>query len=347
MSTPPVLQNIQTAAHAIDLTIGIIGVTTAGKTTIIRELLIADEEGVDFGFSINVDILHPHYYSPAFKRKFPLATAETLVTLEGTLSVEGLLKKKRVRIIDSKGGALLEAQDENHPLFQATRNCDLLILVLPAETLATENADTTSIDRLLSHARRCTEAKPDAMIAIAYSKCDEYGIPLVENHGGLTGGELRVIEGKKDQNLFERFRHADKSRLDDAWKQFAQNRANSELLKTDRTRLLSRLLGVDSEAGVRFSVSTAVKKLWRKIATNDGQGHPHVNGYFVTALPAETDEECFEGQPRGDWVARGFLQIFADFAQHREQVRGRPTWKAFVLAIGLAILALLALGNTP
>ena len=311
MSTPPVLQNIQTAAHAIDLTIGIIGVTTAGKTTIIRELLIADEEGVDFGFSINVDILHPHYYSPAFKRKFPLATAETLVTLEGTLSVEGLLKKKRVRIIDSKGGALLEAQDENHPLFQATRNCDLLILVLPAETLATENADTTSIDRLLSHARRCTEAKPDAMIAIAYSKCDEYGIPLVENHGGLTGGELRVIEGKKDQNLFERF------------------------------------LGVDSEAGVRFSVSTAVKKLWRKIATNDGQGHPHVNGYFVTALPAETDEECFEGQPRGDWVARGFLQIFADFAQHREQVRGRPTWKAFVLAIGLAILALLALGNTP
>lgn len=285
----------------------VIGPPGAGKTAIVEQFLAALADGSAPRMPIKL-LFDPHQE----------AQDQDIVVQRGVLEFEG--KVFRVELYDPRGdllmGGKLPGPDEDvsewPPIYQASWDCDLLVLALGPEVLDQPEPPKAVLNQLLLHVRGALQDNPEAMLAIAYTKADEYGVVDPES--------IRVIGDRKQISALERFQHSESTEVHSGW-----------------TAFLDVVAG-PAESGdkgleVRRALLEKTRHLWEACAYQ--LQHRFINGYFVAARPID---ESFK-----PWGRRGILQLFADFFDHVQDTRARPrfgNWSAgllMLLAIGVAV----------
>jgi hypothetical protein len=306
------------------LRIGIIGDSGSGKSTLVRAFLRA----VGDPRAPRIDV------QPVFEPDASVGEAgdDAGVTEEMLVFFRGEVRcgtgRFDLEVIDSNGLLLREplpgsdASEEDLPvLYQATRKCDLLILVLAPRTLQCESECALVLGHLVSHVRQMLRHNPEGRVAIAYTKADEYGVPATATPR-VVGDEPAVTAA------LEAFRSAAGADLHRRWSEF----------------LDAVVATGDPDPGWRQTRRLLLERsryLWESVVHQDRLGHAPLNGYFVAArprFPHGSEPAC--GPGRGSL----FLPLFADFFDQVKRRHGRPVWGwGSVAALGgLALFVFLA-----
>jgi hypothetical protein len=296
-----------------------LGESRAGKSTIVKQLFRAISAGIDIG------IVQPNKLKKgwdATQAGYASQTIVPIVPLEAKYSLRNGSTLVPCEIIDHKGGILSDPRETVDPkdldaLAEQTGDCDLVIVVLPADQFEVSANHDYFMDLLQTYVDlvgRIIQNNPFCMIAIAYSKCDEFGVSV--------GSQVRIIDGNSGASSsfesFTRFRRAAPEDIDakkKLWRAFVDS-ASSDRTSTEVSELRRFLLNYTAT-------------LWTQIARIDRREHALMNGYLVSALPAEamddrpSPSDYVRGVPQADITDRGFLQIFADFAAYMESVWSR------------------------
>jgi translation initiation factor 2 beta subunit (eIF-2beta)/eIF-5 len=292
----------------------IIGGIASGKTTIIDQLHRAVRQNVIFG----PVILSPAENIEEIRRRiregasFPLQTLEDIVVYEGKIKRRGSICD--FRITDSRGGLLAyppppdDAEVKDWPLlYKETVKANLIALVIPADYFDLGHFNRQTLAFMMNYVQDMLVHKPQSMVAIVYSKCDEFGV--------VMRGSRRVIETPNERDKFDAFRRAPDHMMNSAWEDFLDMAAGTDHDKDDSVRLRRYLID-------------ETRLLWQTIGSERGFNHKFINGYFVAAQPALPTKE--EAALNGglicnipiNWPARGFPLMFADFFYHIENMRG-------------------------
>lgn len=179
-------------------------------------------------------------------------------------------------------------------LYHVVDKANLLILTVPPESLgrfanqaaASRDTDDKHFANFVARVRR---RNPDAMIAIAYTKCDEYGVRLSHVR--------RIVEEETVSSLLRMYSEADNP-MDRSWQAFVAAAAKRG---GDESSLVKELL-------------TKTHPLWKMTIWNSR--HRFLNGYMVSAEPAVEYLEDELSDDYRSWESLGLLQIFADFFAH-------------------------------
>lgn len=213
-------------------------------------------------------------------------------------------------LIDTKGGMIKKnTPAETDPfqswpqIFQVTSRSDLLILVLPPEHFEkmsdrNEVREERKIRRIFTaHVTRMMQENPDGMVAIVYSKCDEYGIRLQ--------GPRRVIFDETTKKSLVKLRIAGDGK--EGWKQFM-----------NEIEMHQNHMAGNAASQIRLSLIQATRDIWIQVLR--GSKYVAINGYFVTANPGEKHQNM-------DAAQKGFAQIFIDFIEHQKNIKSIPRYK--------------------
>ena len=161
---------------------------------------------------------------------------------------------------------------------------------------------------------RILEKNPFCMIAIAYSKCDEYGLDI--------NRYIRIIDSDSTPSApvfdaFARFRRSsDDKDAAQRWAAFVDLASSAS----------GRGTAGEEVADLRRFLLNYTASLWKQIARLDKKENSLMNGYLIAALPAEKmDDELLPADyvkdvPQEDLFERGFLQIFSDFSAYMHSV---------------------------
>jgi len=253
---------------------------------------------------------------------------EDFTPLNGSYKKDGVLYD--FDLIDTKGGLIAQKNpaksdpvDKWPPIFQLTLNCDLLILVLPPEYFANLR-NPAKKDKALeikdifgAHVRRMINQNPNGMVALVYSKCDEYGVHFQ--------GPRRVIFDKKTAELYEKVRRDTKANnvvMADAWDLFNRDLRNQQAYMKN-----------DPSTSLRHELIQETSDLWTQVLNSPNE--ININGYFVAANPAEKHQNI-------DLIQRGFAQVFIDFIHHKRTIQSRPRIHKSSLIV-LAVISVLIL----
>lgn len=292
----------------------IIGDMGSGKTTIIDQLHKAVKQNVSFGEvllspSENIEEIRGRIKEGA---KFPHQSTQDMVAYEGKIHLHR--RNVNFQIVDSRGGLLDTSPPKANTdvrdwpaLYRQAVMADLIILVIPADYFDPDQYNKQTLSFLRNYIQNVPDYKPQAMIAIAYSKCDEFGVTMKGNY--------RVIETPQDRATFETFRQAPSHEADNAWQSFLEEVAGSKQVRDDAVRLRRYLID-------------ETRMLWETISSKRGLNHKFINGYFVAAQPVLTkkNDKARSNELRRDtpinWTARGFPLLLADFFYHIEHTRG-------------------------
>jgi hypothetical protein len=136
---------------------------------------------------------------------------------------------------------------------------------------------------LAATAKGARRANPSIMLAVVYSKSDEYG--------SMDATSLRVFEKNRQLAEADRLCRTDASGVIGVWESFVDSVA-------------PRATG-DKWAETRRVVLNQTRELWTSLVCDTPGYRPFINGYFVCADPA--DQHL---QPLAD---RSLLQLFGDF----------------------------------
>jgi hypothetical protein len=200
-------------------------------------------------------------------------------------------------------------------LFQLTRDCDLLVIVLDPDTLIDQATRRQMQDAVVRHSRLQARSKPRGMVALAYSKADEYGF--------LGRPRRRYIANRTQRDALLRCAQTMEAGgdLSTAWRQLRGHLCpDSDSIKATRGRLLDLTEG-----------------LWRGLISAEGVNLARLNAYLVTARPSDPHMKPLPLD------RRGLLELFEDFFQTLVEQEARPklrTWQAACVGVaGLLILS--------
>ena len=297
----------------------LLGESRAGKSTIVKQLYGAITRGIDVG------IVQPNKLEEGWEASqvgYASQTMVPIVLLKAKYVVNKIQRPVPCEVIDHRGGILSDPRSSVGPehiklLADQTGDCDLVIIVLPADQFDSTSNPRSFTDLLQTYVDlvgRILHENPFCMIAIAYSKSDEYGLE--------TGRYVRIIDGDDSSTpssvfeAFARFRRAPAGKEDELWSAFVA---------------LASKTGIQDAAAQEVSdlrrfLLNYTASLWKQIVRLDQNEHTLMNGYLVAALPAENmDDESLPQEyirevPRQDLLERGFLQIFADFSAYMDSV---------------------------
>lgn len=220
--------------------------------------------------------------------------------------------KYLVEISDTVGGMLLteDEVDVSQPmeqwpeLFRRTLHSDLLVILLDPRTVCDEKALQDVRTLVVQHVSHLVKLKPNAMIALVFTKADEYGI------AGAT-----------------RFRLADTPARRDAFRKWREDPSD------DRAQFVAALNTPPDEAAGAIEVIMRRAGNMVRDLVQVADASP-VNAYFVSALPIEPSVVPYPVD------RRGIVEIFADFYTHTRSRRPQPTIPLW-LSGGLFALATL------
>ena len=295
------------------LEIVIIGDQGAGKTTFFQALFdILMEASEHLG---GCHIKPTRVVEELRGRKYPASTDRDTVLHWGSVQIDGEIMG--LEITDTRGGLLTELLEDGsdeeasvRPLSQLTQSCDLLILAVPPEAVQDEDLRNRIFQHMSSHVGLLAANNPHAMIAIAYTKCDEYG------HG--SAGRARVIRTQGQRRLLQ----AVSKRPQSKWGAFL----DGVQPRTARP--------VDAR---RRHVLNDTRFLWGQVLERVSLQRGNVNGYWVTARPPGNEQPGVSGS--------GIPQILADFFEHHARVHGRPRVRSAHLVGWLLLSASILTGG--
>jgi len=311
------------------VTVVMVGPSSAGKTTLLRQFVRANQDSVELG--VGLQISYAPSLEPSLKvleQAAPPGTQEML-RLQGVLLTEeshGRLRQPDngqnneatraiFNIYDSKGGSMFSdppplggekkevvfRQDmtEGEKLYLVTADADLLILFIPPESLAqSPYSNTLSWEMLVTYFRnfiaQVSQMNDKAMIAIAYTKCDEYGVRLSKIR--------RIIEEEETRTALEMYRDAENPR-EAAWQVFVAEAAKRG----------------GGEADLIKALLNKTAPLWKTTLRNSKQRF--LNGYLVSAEPALDSLGNGSVGVARNWESLGLLQIFVDFFAHLKTIK--------------------------
>jgi hypothetical protein len=292
-------------ARAETIKICLVGPASAGKSALAVQFLNALGDGSAPRLAVKL----------LFNPSEDVASDESILVHHGSLELKG--KQFRIELVDAKGSLLSArppAPDTDitdwPPLYQATYDADLLILTLDPHLLDQRVPPKEVMTYLLSHVKLALTDNPEAMVAIVYSKADEYGI--------VDPQELRIISERKHLNALERLQSADAADVGRYWEAFV-------------TAVTGPADEANKWAELRRTLLEETRLLWEGTAYQ--LQHRFINGYFVAAEPLD--------ERYRPWTRRGVFQLFSDFFDHVQDTRAQPrfgNWSA-------AVMVLLALGG--
>jgi hypothetical protein len=311
------------------ITAVMVGPSGAGKTTLVRQLVKANQQAVELGVGLQIR------YDPSkemslkiLEQATPPGTQEMLL-LQGVLLPEESHGRPRQRdnrqnneatraifnIFDSKGGSMFsdppplggEKEEavfrhdmtEGEKLYLVTASADLLVLFIPPESFVQyPYLSTLSWETLVTYFPNFVtqvSQNNNAMIAIAYTKCDEYGVRLSRTR--------RIIEEEATHTALERYRDAENPR-EASWQVFVAEAAKR---------------GEGGEAELVKNLLNMTATLWKTTLRNSK--HRFLNGYLVSAEPALDSLGNGSFEVARNWESLGLLQIFIDFFAHLKTIK--------------------------
>ncbi|HYG08509.1 MAG TPA: hypothetical protein VD835_00915 [Pyrinomonadaceae bacterium] len=302
-----------------------IGPSGSGKTTMVRQLVRANRQAVELGVGLQILYGPSHEGSIKVLEEAPPPGTQQMLRLQAYLlplqpppargQAEGATKTL-FNIHDSKGGSMfadpppldggaglpalrhgeqLDSRSEGERLYEVAAMADLLVLFIPPEFLAESRQvsaiNLSTLEMYFSNfIAQVAQWNKNAMIAFAYTKCDEYGVRLNRIR--------RVVKDEAACAAMEAYRSAEEPR-EALWQAFVS--AASRRGDGGESRLVSDLLG---RTGV----------LWKTTLRNSR--HRFLNGYLVAAEPVVNNIGNGSVKARKNWESLGLLQIFADFFAH-------------------------------
>jgi hypothetical protein len=319
------------AQHDLELKITILGPQGAGKSTLLRSFARQLRESrLIAGFAVDFD---DHALLREVGR-YPAATPDGNKPLTGRLTAYTTVFP--LYITDRPGseletpaapatptGADSGPADPTRPpaLLSLSGQSHLLILVFDPQRVA----DRTALDRTFQWMRPHVEAmkrtNPRAVVAIAYTKADEYGLV-----GEAPTAFIRTTAQRRAFLEWLRAAQLGYAQEGSLWEAFV--------------RLVSETdLRTDPWAGARRQVLTLTKPIWEGLVRTCKIEPDAVNGYFITAVPADDYTDPFP-------VDRtGIPQLFLDFFQKVCERYNRPAWPWWgSLAAAVAGVAVFAVG---
>jgi hypothetical protein len=172
---------------------------------------------------------------------------------------------------------------------------DLLILTIaPSETY-----ERTSTNRLKELAIWMLDKKPSALVALAYTKADEYG--------AIDIGALRLVNGETQATQVLNMQS-----VNNPEREFDLFLQNSQEMRSPETtihglKVFSQNKRTDRLSETRQHVLKGTKLLWLAIAR---RRETLLNGYFISAEPCDAYLEPAQ--------RRGIAQLIADFIDYWE-----------------------------
>ncbi len=315
MKLPSTLQAWRRRPYADrPLQITLLGPIAAGKTTILRQLKhLTTYCQQRWGFRIDWD---PHTIFEIPPEELVPKNEADLESPKATVRGPGG-RRFRLTVWDARGGLMTDTpppQDDQEPakwpeLYQRTTSSDLLILTLDARVLTDVRLEVF-LNRMLNHANLLFLRNPEAMIFVAFTQADEYGI--------LSASQPRFWDGARAQQALRDFQAASRAHPDafpeDQWKAVLEaGPAPDDLMQPIRAYLLER-----------------TRPLWEKLLTDSRPGR--VNGYWVAAQPRDTSF------PKEDRF--GLSAMFADFFETVRRTRCGPRLTAGPIAAAAAVTIL-------
>lgn len=307
-----------------------IGPSGSGKTTLVRELVRANHQAVELGVGLQILYGPSHEPSIKVLEKAPPPGTQQMLRLQGFLlpdeshvsqprpavrQVE-VANKILFNIYDSKGGSMFadppslgggpnpiifghddqsESRSEGEKLYEVTAQADLLVLFISPEFLA-ESRQANAINwstleiYFANFIAQIARWNKNAMIAFAYTKCDEYGVRL--------GRIRRIVEDEAARAAMEAYRSAEEPK-ETSWQAFVS---------------IASRRGVGGESLLVGDLLNRTGVLWKKTLRNSK--HRFLNGYLVAAEPVVENLGNGAAEAAKNWESLGLLQIFADFFAH-------------------------------
>ncbi|MGF1580946.1 MAG: hypothetical protein ACFCD0_16405 [Gemmataceae bacterium] len=292
------------------ISVGIVGTPRVGKSSILVSSLKAfKRENNRFGIPAPYLPLRPTISKDY--PEFVVADRENRTTWTGLVKIDRQVHEFVIN--DFRGGFIseyFEGEEGATELPEILSTCQLLILVLAPHELTDPRGVKWVLDGMIKLCRAVILIKkkanePEPMIALAYSKTDDYGTEPDRNARIVSTSEAKqaqraiVEEGDKARKPAE---------AEEAWKHFLK------ALRPDTTKqwLLEQ-----------------TRPIWETI----GKETRFFNGYMVAAEP-----ENLLWEP---WCSRGGLQLFADFFEYLKLHCVRWNWFRITASVLVGLFGVL------
>jgi hypothetical protein len=297
----------KTCEHTRELKLVWIGNQFAGKGTMLQAVRMRREEFRDIPGGLRWQSSEgDQLYTSA---ELMPGTGVPMEKLFTWLTIDGV--RHLATLIDTQGGLLLHERlaesikpEELPDLYSASYGADLLVLALAPDDLLSNEAPLI-YGQLVNHVERALLTNPRLMVAVAYTKVDEYG--------WVRPFAPRMLESARQVRALRRVRNGGE-RAFEAWMNLVAPRRDP-----------------------RRAIVELSAELWRQLgAIMPASGL--LNGYWTAACQPRCP--LVKG-----WEQKGLGELLADFVAHRRHVAGRAllTWPRVTVA-GICAAAVLAVG---
>jgi hypothetical protein len=310
----------------LQLNITFLGRSGAGKSTLLREFARSlDKSRLLEGFKV---VFKDHALIRD-KKKYPDSTTSNPEPLTGTLTA--YKTSFNLSITDRRGGEMGEGGGPGAVRTETLRRAaesHLLVLVLDPHTIARGGELGVDVNQMLTHVqemKKVSTGKPRAMIAIAYTKADEYGLSEdVPPAFVRTAAQRQAFEAWADALRTP----SGATTAGQRWVEFVD--------------LVAPGGPGDPSRGARREVLLRTQAVWEALVWTYEIDPDAINGYFITAVPTD---------PHIDPVPvdrTGIPQLFLDFFQKVCERYNPPAWPwwgsvaaaaagVLMLAVGLGV----------
>ncbi len=304
-----------------DLKIVLLGPTGSGKSTLFHTFIkgIADvahrnrftvawDKSRDKDYLVNLD-----------DEELPKPTVTLLEDEYIAGTMRRFTQQFRLLVTDPPGGYLDNPTDE---MLKRTSDCDLMVLVVDPRSLLDQKAEQSVRQAMIEHIRglratRAASGGPSPMIAIAFTKSDEYA---------LNGSPpLRCINTERQRRKFRAWVNAYNAptgiAVNDAWNELL----NSLCPPQDTFRMRRKILELS-------------RVLIDEIVVGTQADDKYFNMYFVMSKPGDPHIKPFP------WTRRGVNEIFEDFFRivNEDWTEPAVSVKATMFTLAVSMLVLMA-----
>lgn len=284
-----------------EIKVVLLGPVGAGKTTMFQALVHGmDRRARELGVVVE---WRENELVQLSLETAPPADTDLKPEIRGSLAVFG--RRYELLVTNPPGGDLAKAGVDDG-LIKRTADCDLLVLVVDPPSLV--NAATAALvrQRMLVHVTNVVHARRakkghEPVIALAFTKADEYSIPLGRSP------RLRFIQTDAHRTAFEAWHEGYRAgaSAEDRWRTFVEELCPSS----------------DTIRDVRREVLDSARKYVEAIVANAGVRPECFNMYFVVARPADPHVRPYP------WDRRGVNEIFEDFIRIVTETQSEPPLK--------------------
>lgn len=269
-------------ALAGELRIVILGPRYSGKTSLAQEVVKAS--------------------SAQNSLRMPFQLSRGKVVREGVEGVE-------VEATVIAGGNEISIRILESPLSVAPKGgVDLVIVTIAPSSIFEPNAES-EISRLEGVLEATLMQNPSTMVAIAYTKSDEYGVIDDDAIRIITQAHTRSLDG-----IRSKCRATKESDFGQEWAAFTKSEIKADMQQKRGEALIGaarRTVGEREWLPTQQVVIQHTRRLWEVALRPDSPAL--LGAYFVAAKPVDLFYE--------PWSKRGLAQILADFISNQSQDR--------------------------